>query len=110
MAKTRSKHQKDLYVAYKSQNRFSTNRKRKLLKLQKEQPNNEQITTALATIKYRRKTPNTAQFSKTKIAQLTLASKVKKSTVKFDKPFEKQMFKLGTRAHTINGEVFTWNI
>lgn len=108
-AKQRSKHQKELYTAYKNQNRFATNRKRKLLKLQKQQPNNEQITIAIANIKYRRKTPGTAMFSKTKIAQLTLAGKVKKSTIKFDKPFEKQMFKLGTRAHTNTGEVFSWS-
>lgn len=103
MAKTRSKHQKDLYSAYKSQNRFSANRKRKLLKLQKEQPNNEQIVTALANIKYRRKTPGTAMFNKTKIASLTLMKQAKKGPT-FERVSMKDMFSLATRAHTKQGE------
>jgi hypothetical protein len=43
------------------------NRKRKLLKLLKQQPNNKQIETALANIRYRRKTPKTQEWSKTDI-------------------------------------------
>jgi hypothetical protein len=48
------------------------NRKTKLLKLLKQQPNNKQIETALANIKYRRKKPNSQEWSKTdiKLAQL----------------------------------------
>ena len=102
MAKSRSKHQKDLYSAYKSQNRFAANRKRKLLKLQKEQPNNEQITVALGNISYRRKTPKTPMFSKTKIATLSLLKEVKKSTVMV-KPTTKHMFSLATRAYSKQG-------
>lgn len=112
MAKTRSKHQKDLYSAYKSQNRFATNRKRKLLKLQKEQPNNEQIVTALANIKYRRKTPGTAVFSKTKIRQLEIMSIARKGSGKdqpvLPRPLEKHMFSLAMRAHTKEGD-FPWS-
>jgi hypothetical protein len=51
---------KQAYSAlYKSSTRWATNRKIKLTKLLKQQPNNEQIKDALANIKYRRHTPNT---------------------------------------------------
>lgn len=43
------------------------NRKKKLLKLLKQQPNNEQIKDALVNIRYRRKTPKTQEWSKTDI-------------------------------------------
>ena len=44
---------------YKSSTRWATNRKIKLTRVLKQQPNNEQIKDALANIKYRRKTPTT---------------------------------------------------
>ena len=51
---------KQAYSAlYKSSARWATNRKIKLTRLLKQQPNNEQIKDALANIKYRRHTPNT---------------------------------------------------
>lgn len=51
---------KQAYSAlYKSSTRWATNRKIKLTRLLKQQPNNEQIKDALANIKYRRKTPST---------------------------------------------------
>ena len=43
----------------KSSTRWATNRKIKLTRVLKQQPNNEQIKDALANIKYRRHTPNT---------------------------------------------------
>lgn len=43
------------------------NRKRKLLKQLKLQPNNEQLKDALTNIKYRRKTPKGQEWSKTQI-------------------------------------------
>ena len=43
---------------YKSSTRWATNRKIKLTRALKQQPNNEQIKDALANIKYRRHTPN----------------------------------------------------
>jgi hypothetical protein len=46
---------------------MEANRKRKLLKLLKQQPNNEQIKDALVNIKYRRKTPKNQEWSKTDI-------------------------------------------
>lgn len=107
-AKQRSRHQKELYTQYKSQNRFATNRKRKLLKLLKEQPNNAQIPVALENIKYRRKTPGTPHFSKTKIATLAVMALAKKGAGKdqpeVPRPNIKHMFSLATRAHTQNGE------
>lgn len=42
---------------------MEANRKRKLLKLLKQQPNNEQIKDALANIKYRRKAPKNREWS-----------------------------------------------
>lgn len=52
---------------YQSTNRFSENRKRKLLKQKKLQPNNKQLDTALADIHWRRKTPKTKMWSKSAI-------------------------------------------
>jgi hypothetical protein len=50
---------KQAYAAlYKSSTRWATNRKIKLQRVLKQQPNNEQIKDALANIKYRRRTPN----------------------------------------------------
>lgn len=53
--------------ATKSAGTVEANRKRKLLKLLKQQPNNEQIKDALVNIKYRRKTPKNKEWSKTDI-------------------------------------------
>lgn len=51
---------KQAYSAlYKSSTRWATNRKIKLTRLLKQQPNNEQIKEALGNIRYRRKTPTT---------------------------------------------------
>ena len=51
---------KQAYSAlYKSSTRWATNRKIKLTRVLKQQPNNKQIKDALANIKYRRHTPNT---------------------------------------------------
>jgi hypothetical protein len=54
-------------TATKSAGTMEANRKRKLLKLLKQQPNNEQIKDALVNIKYRRKTPKGQEWSKTDI-------------------------------------------
>lgn len=54
-------------TASKSSGTMEANRKRKLLKLLKQQPNNEQIKDALLNIKYRRKTPKTQEWSKSDI-------------------------------------------
>jgi hypothetical protein len=52
---------------YQSTNKFAENRKRKLLKQKKLQPNNKQLDTALADIHWRRKTPKTKVWSKSAI-------------------------------------------
>lgn len=63
MAKTSSKSKQAYYAQYKITRRWESNRKRRLLKALKEQPNNEQIKVALQMIGYRRKTPITRVWS-----------------------------------------------
>lgn len=53
-----SKSQQAYSALYKSTTRWATNRKIKLTRVLKQQPNNEQVKDALANIKYRRHTPN----------------------------------------------------
>lgn len=67
MAKSPSKSKQNYASVYKSSSRWQSNRKRKLLKQLKLQPNNEQIKLALENIKYRRKTPKTQEWSKSAI-------------------------------------------
>jgi hypothetical protein len=55
---TVSKSRQNYATLYKSSTRWATNRKIKLTRALKQQPNNEQIKEALANIKYRRHTPN----------------------------------------------------
>lgn len=99
MAKTRSKHQKDLYQSYKASNRFATNRKRKLTKLLKQFPNNEQIAQALKNITYRRHTPNNPILTATKRRMQKLVKLFTKGTYNVEKMTEKTMFQLKTRAN-----------
>ncbi|CAB5218741.1 hypothetical protein UFOVP218_108 [uncultured Caudovirales phage] len=63
-----SKSKTSYYSNYKASSKWQSNRKRKLLKQLKLQPNNEQVKDALVNIKYRRKTPSQkAMWSKTNI-------------------------------------------
>jgi len=106
--KTRSKAEGLRYASYKAQNKHATNRKRKLLRLQKEQPNNEQLVTALATIKYRRYTPKVQHWSHTAIYFAKLMKDFKKQVnINVPKMTEKQMFSMKTRV-TVKGVPF-WN-
>lgn len=57
MAKSGSKSQDGYYSSYKATSKWLSNRKRRLEKLLKTQPNNEQIKEALKNLKYRRKIP-----------------------------------------------------
>jgi len=59
MASSGSKAKQAYAALYKSSTRWATNRKIKLTRVLKQQPNNEQVKDALANIKYRRHTPNT---------------------------------------------------
>ena len=58
----RSKSAEAYSARYKTSG-FAANRKKKLSRLLKQQPNNEQIKLALTDIHYRRKTPNTKTWS-----------------------------------------------
>lgn len=111
----------------KSAGTMEANRKRKLLKLLKEQPNNEQIKDALTNIKYRRKTPKTQEWSKTDIQTAKLfkmftgradwdlfssnpkvqaAAIARHSTKDFrNLPEGKVSFSLGARAHDKYGNL-----
>jgi hypothetical protein len=107
MAKTRSKHQKDLYTAYAREQRWMKNRRIKLERALKRNPENLQIVEALKNIKYRRKTPGTSLLSTSVKNAKHLAKEVKKQTPesKLPKPNTKRLFSLGTRAHNVLGEL-----
>lgn len=80
--KSRSKSAELYFTKYKTANKQAANRKRKLERLLKEQPNNEQIAIALTSIGYRRYTPKTEHW---KHSMITTAQRVKRFTGKFDK-------------------------
>lgn len=63
MAKARSKTAEAYFSNYKSSKKWESNRKRKLERTLKAQPNNEQVKNALKDISYRRKTPNNREWS-----------------------------------------------
>ena len=68
MAKKSSKGKQACYDLYKTKQTWKANRERKLLRaLQKNPGNSNQIETALKNITYRRKTPKTSVWNKTKI-------------------------------------------
>ncbi len=81
MANKTSKGQEGYYASYKAGNKHAKNRKIKLERLLKQQPNNEQIKTALKDIHYRRKTPNTSMWGHREIA---LAKILKEFTGNFN--------------------------
>lgn len=109
---------------YKNNKTWERNRIRKLNKTLKTQPNNLQIPLAIKNVSYRRKTPKTPYWSKTKIYQaylykyfsghvnLDIFSTNEKVSIPAQlshrikwnfKPLpanEKAMFSLGARAHT----------
>ena len=126
MAKGRSKQQKGRYGAYKTAQTWATNRRARLEKTAKAQPNNEQVTAALKNISYRRHTPKTQVWSSTmrRTAQLfkwaeghvnfnifnandpirNAARMSHKQKGKFAGSI-KTMFSLGARAHNKQGEL-----
>jgi hypothetical protein len=61
--KSKSKTAENYSALYKSSNRQASNRKRKLERQLKLQPNNEQVKLALKNIGYRRRTPTTPTWS-----------------------------------------------
>ncbi len=65
--KSRGSSGKAYYAAYKTQGTFAKNRRKKLERTLKAQPNNLQVVQALKNISnYRRKTPGTSVWSSTK--------------------------------------------
>lgn len=72
MASKTSKGQEGYYASYKSGNKHAKNRKTKLERQLKLQPNNEQVANALKDIHYRRGTPKTQMWghSQKRMAQV----------------------------------------
>jgi hypothetical protein len=72
MAIKTSKGREAYYSAYKAQNKQAKNRKAKLERLLKKDPNNEQVREALANVKYRRKTPSNPIWTSSKRKTATI--------------------------------------
>lgn len=128
MAKSQSKSKQNYSALYKSTNRWKSNRKLKLERQLKLQPNNEQVKRALLDINYRRKKPSTSEWSKTNIAISKLfkmfrghagkelfSANPKTQAAALAEPSRKQLklptgkvdFSLGARAH--NQGVRVWD-
>lgn len=69
-------------ASYKANKRWETNRKRRLERTLKEQPNNQQVKDALKAMVYRRKTPNVREWSASWIAKAKI---IKMFTGAFDR-------------------------
>lgn len=65
MAIKTSKSQTNYYALYKTTRKWEANRKRRLEKTLKAQPNNKQVQAALKSIVYRRRTPTNRVWSAT---------------------------------------------
>ena len=77
MAKTSSKGKQTQYDLYKSKQTWKANRERKLLRaLQRNPGNAKQIELAIKNITYRRKTPKSTIWNKTKIKTAQLIKQV----------------------------------
>ena len=70
------------YLRYKTGNKETVNRKARLTKLAKENPNNLQIATAIANVAHRRNTPKAPFWSS---SMIRVAKVMKQFTGKFDK-------------------------
>lgn len=81
MAKASGKSKVNYYAVYKTTKRWESNRKRRLERVLKEQPNNEQVKQALKSMVYRRKTPNTSPWTHSWIRTARL---IKSITGRFD--------------------------
>lgn len=96
--KVTSKHQQDLYKAYQANKRCETNRKRKLEKRLKDNPNDTCVINALKNIKYRRRTPKAPHWSHTSKAWAGTKKAFAENAVKMDHP--KNMFSIKERLRT----------
>jgi hypothetical protein len=99
---------KELYFAtYKSSKKQESNRLLKLLRLQKQQPNNTQIALAIKDIHYRRGTPKVPVWSHNMISE---AKVMKYFLGKFDKGLFSSDPKIVAAAqHTRNENIFSNN-
>lgn len=72
MATSKNKASDGYFSQYKANKTWEVNRKRRLTKVLKEQPTNTQVKEAMSGMVYRRKTPNTRQWSASakRIAQM----------------------------------------
>lgn len=93
--KSRSKTAENYSAQYKSSKKWETNRKRKLERVLKEQPENQQIKDALKSILYRRKTPNTREWS---ASWIRTAKLFKLFTGKFDREIMSSNDKVASEA------------
>ena len=75
-AGTRSKSQEAYYASYKASSKWKTNRERRLKRVLKEQPNNEQVRLALQSMVYRRKTPKVNKWTASMIRMAKLFKEV----------------------------------
>lgn len=97
MAKGSSKAVGSAYASYKLMGRQKANRTRKLTKQLKLQPNNEQVRLALLNVGYRRKTPNTRQWTSVSKEYAQLVGSI---TPNHAKTVTKGMFSIETRVKT----------
>ena len=82
MAIKRGKSAENHFASYKVSKRWESNRRKKLEKQLKLQPNNEQVKKAMSNIYYRRKTPVVREWSATTIR---MAKIIKLFTGRFDR-------------------------
>lgn len=81
MAIKTSKNQEGYYSRYKANKTWEANRKRRLERVLKAQPNNLQVKAALKSMVYRRKTPTTRVWS---ASWIKVAKLIKQVTGRFD--------------------------
>lgn len=93
--KSRSKTAENYSAQYKSSKKWETNRKRKLERALKEQPENQQIKDALKSMVYRRKTPNIREWS---ASWIRTAKLFKLFTGKFDREIMSSNDKVASEA------------
>jgi hypothetical protein len=104
--KKSSKSDEAYHARYKQQNIFAINRKRKLMRLLKEHPNNKQVSEALNNVgSPRRCTPKKPVWSHTEISNIMLEKVFKncKNPVPV-KTYKYSDFALGVRAHDRQGK------
>lgn len=93
--KSRSKTAENYSAQYKASKKWESNRKRKLERTLKEQPNNQQVKDALKSMVYRRKTPNIREWS---ASWIRTAKLFKLFTGKFDREIMSSNDKVASEA------------